>query len=863
MINKIIVCFVACYLSPLFGMDHPRPYSKEPQNKVYKSPLHLACIDGNFEEISALIEVTKNINRVDLDRKTALQYLIGWYVDKKIEELTSDSQFNNTWEENFNDIVVRFIELGAVLNSNDLLCLGENNLKTIQLKIKNLFPEQKTDALRESYNALCQALKKSGDDSAEMEELSASYESLKTSIQEHVYFNELGKLTENNGNIEIHPSFVLLIDNLIDVINRMINIDNNFRSEMYKDEQLQIILKNIIFDAQKKYYFYLENNRMPKEQAFVLSYHSLYEIFNSEMFFDKDNSLRMEIVVELSHFYLEQGIFPLWMNYFNHSVNILDRNILIHKLNEKIIELKKAISFCEYAYISDTLIVNLKGENNLSLVSNILFIMSALRKFDLNVGDIINEDKDLNENIKHIIDNEFRRYVKSENLTDNLIRFEMTFKPVFELFKAGIACNVLTLFREQILCKLLSFAHNEGLLENWGSYLLDNIDVIESSRSFYSIYNFILKDLSLLRRLIAINKNVLRKKFVYADVSTSSHGEFTFHRDDSLLHSAIENNKQEIIDFLLSEDTDINTDINSVNIEGNTPLHIAVKKNNEIAIKMLLEKGADPNFKNPKTYQTPLMLIENVEIGKILCANNAQIAPQNSVGIHSIFYACKNRDLPLLEFWKNKYGGQNFNNKLGVRPPLNEECFKLKLIKNPSNQETDIETLKKELEFFNFLIECGCNVNTKDKANKTCLDVAIERHQFHVVEFLLANGAQINNCVKKGSLAIACRTNNKIGPVDQNIIKLLIAAGAHTAEHTDINIINSCRQRDEFFKAIEENDLDKMKILLQNSANIFTKVKDAEGRFILDTIGVSEEMQELLAPYLPARKRTKSAKKIN
>ncbi len=60
------------------------------------------------------------------------------------------------------------------------------------------------------------------------------------------------------------------------------------------------------------------------------------------------------------------------------------------------------------------------------------------------------------------------------------------------------------------------------------------------------------------------------------------------------LHIAVEKNYEDIVRLLLQKNADLNTKDNN----GNTPLHIAVKNGNYFVVKELLRAGADKNIKN-------------------------------------------------------------------------------------------------------------------------------------------------------------------------------------------------------------------------------------------------------------------------
>ena len=71
------------------------------------------------------------------------------------------------------------------------------------------------------------------------------------------------------------------------------------------------------------------------------------------------------------------------------------------------------------------------------------------------------------------------------------------------------------------------------------------------------------------------------------------------YRDENLnsnLHISVLNNSIKLVKYFL----DKKLDPNSVNDEGKTPLHLAMKKGNKDIIELLIKNGADTQFKDKK-----------------------------------------------------------------------------------------------------------------------------------------------------------------------------------------------------------------------------------------------------------------------
>lgn len=111
--------------------------------------------------------------------------------------------------------------------------------------------------------------------------------------------------------------------------------------------------------------------------------------------------------------------------------------------------------------------------------------------------------------------------------------------------------------------------------------------------------------------------------------------------DTSSLHLAAEFNSP-VMQLLI--DHGAKEHINSQNIQGRTPLHMAAYFKNNEAVNILLENGANPNIPDSH-HRTPIFYTsENPLITKTLLAKNADVNIHDARGTTSLMYAAWNNN---------------------------------------------------------------------------------------------------------------------------------------------------------------------------------------------------------------------------
>lgn len=167
---------------------------------------------------------------------------------------------------------------------------------------------------------------------------------------------------------------------------------------------------------------------------------------------------------------------------------------------------------------------------------------------------------------------------------------------------------------------------------------------------------------------------------------------YTKNNDNSLLQVLILASAQNAAIFLL----DYIDDLNHANVNGETALHLACKKNCEKIVDKLLKMGANPNQTTNDTKQTPL---------HYCVFNNAKDCVRVFIGSEANFNA------------------RDANGDTPISLALNEGCSD---------------------ELVPVLIEGGADVNVRNGKDFTLLHQAILKEDSKTAIFLLDNGADIN-----------------------------------------------------------------------------------------------------------------------
>jgi ankyrin repeat protein len=237
---------------------------------------------------------------------------------------------------------------------------------------------------------------------------------------------------------------------------------------------------------------------------------------------------------------------------------------------------------------------------------------------------------------------------------------------------------------------------------------------------------------------------------------------YSNYRVSSSLVACI-NDKQDILDYLLKKGVkfdiqqqfecalskrnlakiksliDRGVNLNSTNINGITPLTLAMHWKDKILLSTLIDKGADVNAKNTNG-ETPINAIatqyDNIDpenilpILNILIQHGANVNNQGSDGVSALDMAIfatrdKNKDVYLQIIKRLLDAGADVNLKSSTwDTPLHIAAYA---------GNNDIVKL---------LIEHGADVNAKNMMGKTPLDIARNRGSKEITDLLISYGAK-------------------------------------------------------------------------------------------------------------------------
>ena len=272
---------------------------------------------------------------------------------------------------------------------------------------------------------------------------------------------------------------------------------------------------------------------------------------------------------------------------------------------------------------------------------------------------------------------------------------------------------------------------------------------------------------------------------------------------NNCLHEAVKGKcSKDTLQYIIEHDMNVN----AVNSKGETALLQACESNQGESIKLLLEKGADPNISDTNRYTSLHAAIRGCctnETLKKIIAHKAYLNAQDMSGATALLLACSYR----------QQGSINVLLEAGSDPHIADNngvvCLHLAVLGGCSKM-----IIRK-------LIGQGTQVNAKNKDNCTALMLAYSKGNVDAIKILLKAGADPNIADANGdTLSHYAVRGNASKEVLQNIID-------HGA---DVNVTNNENQT-ALLLACEDGNENAITVLLKAGAD--PNIADADGDICL------------------------------
>ena len=237
--------------------------------------------------------------------------------------------------------------------------------------------------------------------------------------------------------------------------------------------------------------------------------------------------------------------------------------------------------------------------------------------------------------------------------------------------------------------------------------------------------------------------------------------------------------------------------VNTLNTNGQTALLLACFTAQEICVKLLLEKGADPNISDAHGYSSILAAVYgncSKQTLKEIITHKADLDSQNNEGRTALALACVYRQQDSVKILLEAPSNPNIADKYGytsLHAAVIGGCSK-KIIQSIIDHGGDVNATdnwhgtalwracdKSNADAINVLLKAGADTNIAlGDSGSTCLMQAVVKNcSKQVLQAIIARGADVNATDKRNgtALLIACAKSNT------DAINILLTAGADTS----------------------------------------------------------------------------------
>lgn len=229
---------------------------------------------------------------------------------------------------------------------------------------------------------------------------------------------------------------------------------------------------------------------------------------------------------------------------------------------------------------------------------------------------------------------------------------------------------------------------------------------------------------------------------------------------ETFLIKAIRLEEREIVRILLEKGADPNlraisaaTNGDNSNPQGETPLDAALETDDVATVRLLIQHGV-----NLQQHQSVLHSTTSDRMLRLLLENGAPIDGPNEDGATYLQVAIEDDDEEIVQMLIERGANVNVTDEYGATPLMQVES----------------------LDLMRLLIERGANVNAADKEGQTALHwVVSEGGNFELAELLIAQGANVNAKDNEGYTPLDHVIEEAF---DYDLALLLVSRGARINE---------------------------------------------------------------------------------
>ena len=245
--------------------------------------------------------------------------------------------------------------------------------------------------------------------------------------------------------------------------------------------------------------------------------------------------------------------------------------------------------------------------------------------------------------------------------------------------------------------------------------------------------------------------------------------------------------------------------VNDASPDGMNTVVLASRSNHEKLAQLLVDSGADPNAAGAGyTALHAAVLMSQADLVKTLLAHGANpdapltrgtpvrrggedlVLPDELIGATPFMLAAKFTDVPIMKLLAAAGADPKIPMRSGATPLMAASGFgwgggttrrgidtfaNFGTAVDPQAEQSTIEAVK-------ILLDMGINVNSADPAGNTALFGAVSKGMNRVVQFLVANGADVNVANKRGQTPLKLTAPGRNGIGLKSTADLLISLGA-------------------------------------------------------------------------------------